>query len=166
MANDPLQFGGVEQFAATSDRVFAVVTDLGTLARVLPDVESSEQPAADTLRCVVRPGFSFLRGKLNVTITRQETDAEAPLSAEFRVESKAIGVQITVETSLRVEATSVEASPVEATPTNAAQSALHWQATVTERKGLVAAISASLIRAAAEKVIQQTWQRLRDELAA
>jgi carbon monoxide dehydrogenase subunit G len=157
MANDPLQFGGVEQFAAASERVFAVATDLGTLARVLPDVESSEQPDADTLRCVVRPGFSFLRGKLNVTITRQRAGAGAdrPLAADYRVESKAIGVQITVETSLRVEAAT----------TDAAQSALHWQATVTQRKGLVSAISAALIRAAAEKVIQRTWERLREELA-
>ena len=83
-----------------------------------------------------------------------------PLAASFRVESKAIGVQITVETSLRIEAYTDPARK------SAAQSALHWQAIVTERKGLVAAVSAALIRAAAEKVIQQTWQRLRDELAS
>ncbi len=169
MASEPLQFGGVEHFTASSERVFDVVTDLATLARILPDVESSEQPDANTLRCVVRPGFSFIRGKLNVTITRHSTDAAAdtatssdaanasqPLSASYRVVSKAIGVQITVETSLRVGAAS--------DPT--AQSALHWQAVVTERKGLVAAVSTALIRAAAEKVIQQTWQRLGEELGA
>lgn len=158
MASDPLEFGGVEQFSAPAQHVFDVVTDLDVLARVLPDVESSERPDAATLRCVVRPGFSFLRGKLNVTIVRQSVAAADlqsstdRLSANFRVESKAIGVQIGVETSLRVEASGDSGS------------ALHWTAHVVERKGLVAAVSASLLRAAAEKVIQQTWERLRGEL--
>jgi carbon monoxide dehydrogenase subunit G len=170
MPTDPLEFGGVEQFAADAARVFCVVTDLDVLARVLPDVESSERPDADTLRCVVRPGFSFLRGKLNVTIVRRQvapTNAESsadtstgPLSASFRVESKAIGVQIAVETSLRVEARDDSGS------NPGAGSALHWTAHVVERKGLVAAVSASLLRAAAEKVIQQTWDRLRNELSS
>lgn len=74
------------------------------------------------------------------------------MSANFRVESKAIGVQIAVETALRVEASGDSSS------------ALHWTAHVVERKGLVAAVSASLLRAAAEKVIQQTWERLRAEV--
>ncbi len=163
MPTDPLELSGVEQFAADAARVFGVVTDLDVLARVLPDVESSERPDADTLRCVVRPGFSFLRGKLNVTIARRQVAAahseSNPLSASFRVESKAIGVQIAVETSLRVEESDDRRS------NSGAGSALHWKAHVVERKGLVAAVSASLLRAAAEKVIHQTWGRLRSELS-
>jgi carbon monoxide dehydrogenase subunit G len=162
MASDPLEFGGVEEFAAAAARVFAVVTDFDVLARVLPDVESSERVDANTLRCVVRPGFSFLRGKLNVTIVRQDAAGGDSLTAQYRVESKAIGVQIVVETSLRVEAV-VDASEAASGPAGE-RSKLHWQATVVERKGLVAAVSASLLRAAAEKVIQATWQRLGAEL--
>jgi carbon monoxide dehydrogenase subunit G len=163
MASDPLEFGGVEEFAAAAARVFAVVTDFDVLARVLPDVESSERVDANTLRCVVRPGFSFLRGKLNVTIARQNqatsnATAGDPLAARYRVESKAIGVQIVVETSLRVEAIA------DTSGAGDERSKLHWQASVVERKGLVAAVSASLLKAAAEKVIQSTWQRLGEEL--
>jgi carbon monoxide dehydrogenase subunit G len=163
MASDPLEFGGVEEFSAVAARVFAVVTDFDVLARVLPDVESSERVDANTLRCVVRPGFSFLRGKLNVTIARHDQAgghpaADDPLAARFRVGSKAIGVQIVVETSLRVE------DAADAIGAAGDRSKLHWQASVVERKGLVAAVSASLLKAAAEKVIQATWQRLGAEL--
>jgi carbon monoxide dehydrogenase subunit G len=168
MDTDALKFGGVEEFTATAARVFAVVTDFDVLARVLPDVESSERVDANTLRCVVRPGFSFLRGKLNVTIVRQDQAAGDPRSARYRVESKAIGVQIVVETSLRVEASptgDAAADASEAAGGKAGERAkLHWQARVVERKGLVAAVSASLLKAAAEKVIQATWQRLGAEL--
>lgn len=179
MATDPLEFGGEEQFAADARRVFDVVTDLDVLARVMPDVESSRRIDADTLSCVVRPGFSFLRGKLNVTIHRLLSDdtrptdnaaADAALATRFRVESKAIGVQIVVETSLHVEpasgTTDENAGEAVGASTTApdARSTLKWQAAVIERKGLVAAVSPTLLRAAAEKVIQETWLRLRAEL--
>lgn len=163
MSNAALQFGGVERFAMAARQVFDAVTDLALLARVLPDVEASELPDAATLRCVVRPGFAFLRGKLNVTIAPQGTASDSdPLSVRFRVDSQGIGAQIVVESSLRVEAVAGETGD----PSAAAASNLHWQAIVTQRKGLVATVSTALIRAAAEKVIQRTWQRLHDELSA
>lgn len=175
MATDPLEFGGEEQFAADARRVFDVVTDLDVLARVMPDVESSRRIDENSLACVVRPGFSFLRGKLNVTVTRlapDETDAseeiakDAALAARFRVASKAIGVQIVVETSLRIEPTNqtADTSASDAPSDASDRSTLKWQAAVIERKGLVAAVSPTLLRAAAERVIQETWLRLRAEL--
>lgn len=170
MSTDPLEFGGEEQFAADAGRAFAVVTDLDVLGRAMPDVESSRRIDADTLACVVRPGFSFLRGKLNVTIHRLAADAA--LAARFRVESKAIGVQIVVETSLCIEPASGTTDDVTgeaaggSTAASEPRSTLKWHAAVVERKGLVAAVSAALLRAAAEKVIHDTWQRLRAEVEA
>ena len=170
MATGPLEFGGAEQFAADAGRVFDVVTDLDVLARAMPDVESSRRVDADTLLCVVRPGFSFLRGKLNVRIRRLAADAS--LAARFRVESDAIGVHLVVETSLHIEpgsgTTDENAAGGGGGSTTApdARSTLKWHAAVVKRKGLVAAVSPTLLRAAAEKVIQETWQRLRAELAA
>jgi carbon monoxide dehydrogenase subunit G len=146
---DDLTFGGEEAFAAPVERVFAAVTDLDSLARLLPDVESSERVDERTVRCVVRPGVSFLRGKLTTTITLADVNANE--SAVLRLESKGVGVQIAVEAILRFEA-------------HDSGSKLTWQAQVTRRTGLVAAISSALIRGAAEQTIRRGWQNLRAKL--
>jgi carbon monoxide dehydrogenase subunit G len=154
---EPLQFGGQERFDQTAETVFAAITNLDLIARILPDVESAERLDERTLRCVVRPGFSFLRGKLTATIARRDdlpgAEAGPPFLAAYRVDSKGIGVQVGVETTLRVEAA----------PSQGAM--LRWQAEVVQLSGLVAAVSKPLIRGAAEQVIQKVWQRLRAELA-
>jgi len=149
MADSDLTFGGEEAFAAPVERVFAVVTDLETLGRVLPDVESAERVDERTLRCVVRPGVSFLRGKLTTTISL--ADVKANESAVLRLDSKGIGVQIGVEATLQF-------APQDG------GSKLTWQAQVTKRTGLVAAISSGLIRGAAEQTIRRGWENLRDVL--
>ena len=41
---------------------------------------------------------------------------------------------------------------------------LTWSAAVVELRGLVATLSRSLIAAAAEKQIQATWQRIREQV--
>jgi 2-furoyl-CoA dehydrogenase large subunit len=143
---DDLTFGGEEVFAAPVERVFALVTDLDALVRVLPDVESSERVDERTVRCVVRPGVSFLRGKLTTTITL--ADVVANESAVLRLDSKGIGVQIGVEATLQF-------APHDG------GSKLTWQAKVTRRTGLVAAVSSGLIRGAAQQTIRRGWENAR-----
>jgi carbon monoxide dehydrogenase subunit G len=151
-----LEFGGQEAIASSGERVLAALGDLSFVARLLPDVESNEVVDERTLRAVVRPGFSFLRGKLNVTIVRAADPA--PNELAYRVESKGVGVTVVVETLVHVENTATGSA-------DSATAALTWSAQVTQLSGLVAAISKPLIRAAAEQVIGQCWQRLRAELA-
>ncbi len=78
----PLTFGGEESFAAPPERLFGLLTDLDGLADTIPDLVSSHRVDDRTLECVVRPGFSFLRGTMRVTIRLGELNLP-PESGRF-----------------------------------------------------------------------------------
>jgi carbon monoxide dehydrogenase subunit G len=145
----PLEFHGEEQFDVPPARLFAALTDLDSFARIIPDLQSSERIDERTLKCVVRPGFSFLRGTLNLTIALGELSP--PQSAAMRVTADGIGAHLAIDSRLEI------------TPDEMG-SRLHWSATVVELKGLVATISRPLITAAADQVIRQSWQKVREAL--
>ena len=149
MSKSNLQFGGEEYFDIEPARVFSLAVDLDAMARIIPNLVSSERPDKDTLTCVVRPGFSFLRGTLNLTI--RLVDLVEPLSATTRIEAKGIGVKMEVQNDLKIVA-------------EGAGSKLIWQARVTKLSGLVATVSTALIQAASQQVIQHAWQRFREEI--
>ncbi len=144
-----LTFNGEELFAVKPAELFRAVTDLNQLAGAIPDVVSSRRLDNRSMECVVRPGFSFLRGTLKLHI---EIDSlQPPESAELHVVATGIGVQMRVESQLKV-------SPADD------GSKLLWTAAVTELKGLVATIPQSLISAAASQVIQQSWKKVHNRL--
>ena len=149
MANQPLDFGGEEAFDAPPDRVHALLTDLDTLSATIPDLVSSEKVDERTLKCVVRPGFSFLRGTLKLTITVE--DARPPESAAMRIAAQGIGVSLEISSRLNIAA-------------DGAGSRLTWNARVEKLTGLVAALSPTLIKAAADQVIRHAWQQVREKL--
>jgi carbon monoxide dehydrogenase subunit G len=151
MPTSPLTFGGTEFFSAPPEQLFAALTDIGQLSKTIPDLVSSEQIDQRTLKCVVRPGFSFLRGTLRLTISLGEFRPSE--SATMTVAAAGIGAQIRVTSELQI------------VPMNSG-SQLNWSASVVELKGLVATISRPLISAAAEQVIQRAWQRFHAELDA
>ncbi|HEX4130513.1 MAG TPA: carbon monoxide dehydrogenase subunit G [Pirellulales bacterium] len=141
-----IEFSGEEHFAAPPERVFAVLTDLDTIAATIPDLQSSERVDANTLKCVVRPGFSFLRGTLKLTLT--VADVVPPTSATMHVEGQGIGMGMTVDSRLRL-------GP------EPGGTKLAWAAEVSQLKGLVATISAALITAAADQIVRNAWQQVR-----
>jgi carbon monoxide dehydrogenase subunit G len=151
MATAPLTFGGEETFSVPPERLFAALTDLDQLTKTIPDLVSSEKIDDQTLHCVVRPGFSFLRGTLRLAITI--VDRDTPKSASMRIAADGIGAHITIESRLQVD-------PIEG------GSRLTWTAAVVELKGLVATISRGLISAAAERTIKKAWARVHAELDA
>jgi carbon monoxide dehydrogenase subunit G len=145
----PLEFHGTEQFAVTPQRLFAVVTDLDALAASIPDLVSSERVDERSLRCVVRPGFSFLRGSLKLHLRLD--DLQPPETAKMLVDSQGIGVTMRAESQLRI------------TPESAG-SRLDWETRVVEMKGLIASVSPGLIQAAANQVTKTAWQKFRERL--
>ena len=149
MPASPLSFGGEESFAVPPERLFAVLADLDQLAKIIPDLVSAEKIDDRTLHCVVRPGFSFLRGTLRLTISLVEL--HPPESALMTVAAAGIGAQIQVSSELQIAATETG-------------SRLTWSAKAVELKGLAATISRPLISAAAEKTIRTAWQRVHAEL--
>jgi carbon monoxide dehydrogenase subunit G len=144
-----LEFGGEERFQSAPEKVHAVLTDLDAMARTIPDLVSAKRTSADAVHCVIRPGFSFLRGKLDMVI--ELTSRMPPTEAALRATAKGIGAEIVVESAMHVHP-------------DGDGSRLEWQARVSKLAGLASAISTSLIQAAAEQVIRKTWQSVRKEL--
>jgi carbon monoxide dehydrogenase subunit G len=154
MPASDLGFGGEETFTARPEQLFALLTDLESLSRTIPDLVFSRRVDERTLECVVRPGVSFLRGMLRLTIS---VEALKPTeSAALRLVARGIGAELAVESRMQLAA--VQADP--------ASTRLTWSANVVDLKGLVATLSRSLIAAAAEKQIQATWLRVREQLEA
>ena len=149
MASGATQFGGEESFAAPPNRLFGVLTDFEMLAATIPDLVTSERPDAQTLQCVVKPRFSFLRATLRLTISL--TDLDPPRSATMHVAGQGIGVSVEVTSSLNIE-------PV------GSGSRLRWTARLDKTGGLLATIPTGLIQGAADKVIRQGWQKVRERL--
>jgi 2-furoyl-CoA dehydrogenase large subunit len=144
-----MEFGGEEHFAASAERLYALLTNLNAMAGTIPDLVSSEAVDENTLKCVVKPGFSFLRGTMRLTISLGER--EAPQRAAMNVEAQGIGVGMGIVSQLHIvpEGTG---------------SRLEWNARIEQVKGLISAVSPSLIKAAADQVIRHAWSSVRKEL--
>jgi carbon monoxide dehydrogenase subunit G len=146
VAKEPIEFGGEVRFAAAPEKLYTQLTDLDALAASIPDLVSSEKVDGQTVRCVVRPGFSFLRGTMKMTIAIDKT--QPPQSATMHVAAQGIGVSMNVVSQLQIAA-------------DGAGSLLTWSAKVEQLKGLISAVSPGLITAAANQVIAHGWNQVR-----
>jgi len=149
MPSPAAQFGGEELFRAAPERLYAQLTDLEAMMRTIPDLVSSERVDDRSMRCVVRPGFSFLRGTLKLVISLD--DLQPPTAASMHIAAQGIGVSMRVASKLRIAA-------------DAGGSKLAWAAQVEEIKGLAAALSPALIKAAADQVIRHAWTQVRAQM--
>jgi carbon monoxide dehydrogenase subunit G len=143
------EFGGEERFAAPPERLFGLLTDLDTLAASIPDLISAERPDARTLKCVVRPGFSFLRGTLKLSI--EVGDLQPVSAATMRISAQGIGVALRLSSSFEISDAD-------------GGSLLKWQARIDQMTGLISTISPALVRAAAEQTVRHAWQQVRSRL--
>lgn len=149
MAEPKLDFGGEEQFNTAPETLYAALTDLDVLAANLPDLESAKRAGPHTLECVVKPGFSFLRGTLRSTMKIDPYDP--PRQARMEVFAKGIGVTMRIESEFAVEP-------------SGGGSKLTWQARLAEATGLVATVSPALVKAAAEQIVRRSWSQIRSHL--
>lgn len=145
----PIEFGGEEQFTSPPEKLYGLLTNLSAMARTIPDLVSSEQVDERTLNCVVRPGFSFMRGTMRLAIALGE--CQPTTSAAMSVAAQGIGVGMKIGSNLQI-------SP------DGAGSKLDWTAQILERKGLISAVSPALLKGAADQVIRHAWQAVRKEL--
>lgn len=152
-----MQFQGVEQFRCSPARLFAALTEPEQFVATIPDLESSEAIDARKVRCVVRPGFSFLRGtlKLEIEFVDLQPPGEGAGSAAMHVQAKGIGATIDIDSQMKIEPATVEGAP---------GATLAWNATIAKLSGLVATVSKPLIQAAAGKVAAETWKRVRQRV--
>jgi carbon monoxide dehydrogenase subunit G len=145
-----LHFEGTRDFAQPPPEVWAKLTDARFLAQCLPGVETVKQADADVADCVLRPGFSFVRGtlELNLRVTERVKDT----SARIQTHAKGIGSTSDVEATLRL------APQGDGTR-------LEWAADITELGGLLKAVPQGLVRASAQKVIADAWAAVEARLA-
>lgn len=146
-----LHFEGDRDFTQKPDELFAKLTDARFLAPCIPDVESVTQLQPDRAVLVLRPGFAFVRGTLEVTLA--VVDAVAPTTARVILHSKGIGSSSQVEAGLTLTA-------------HGDGTRLHWVADVKELGGLLKMVPSGLVRGAAQKVIGDVWNSIQAKLAA
>jgi hypothetical protein len=141
-----LRFEGERQFPGSPEAVFARLTDPHFLVPCVPDVETVRAIHSDGADLVLKPGFAFVRGTLEVGMRRQ--DPQPPRSVRFEMTSKGIGSSATVVATLTLQ------------PQGLSDTTVHWIAEVKSLGGLLKLVPAGLIRGAAEKVINDAWDRI------
>ena len=143
-----MQLSGEEHFGQKQTEIWARLTDAEFLARCLPGLERVESDESAFLVCRVRPGLSFLKGTIKVTLDAY--GRQPPDSLCVRVRSKGIGSSAMVETSVELSADG--------------GTRISWSAEIVELGGLLKPVSRSLIQAAAGKIIADGWGGFRDAL--
>ena len=143
-----MQLSGEEHFGQKQTEIWARLTDAEFLARCLPGLERVESDESAFLVCRVRPGLSFLKGTIKVTL--EAYGRQPPDSLCVRVCSKGIGSSAMVETSVELSADG--------------GTRISWRAEIVELGGLLKPVSRSLIQAAAGKIIADGWGGFRDAL--
>jgi carbon monoxide dehydrogenase subunit G len=144
-----VRFEGEKDFTQPPAELWAKLTDARFLVQCIPDVESVAEQGSDRATLVLRPGFAFVRGALDVTL--RVVDAVAPSSARYVVASKGIGSTADVEATI--------ALAPQATGTH-----VRWTAEVKTLGGLLKMVPAGLIRGAAQKVVYDAWAAVETKL--
>ena len=136
-------FEGEQTFTLTPAQLWPKLRDAAFLATCIPDGSPHEGATRDRAVCTVHPGFSFMRGSLDVTI--EILGGVEPTTLTYSQKSKGIGSSSEVETSVTL-------SPIE-TGTK-----VQWRAEVKNLGGLLKMAPSGLIRGAANKVIGDVWR--------
>lgn len=145
-----VRFEGDKDFPQAPADLWAKLTDARFLASCIPDVQSISLAEPDRAELVLRPGFSFVRGTLEVTL--RVADAAAPTAARYLVSGRGIGSTSEVEAAIAL------------TPRDTGTH-VHWTAEVKALGGLLKMVPPGLVRGAAEKVVHDVWAAVEAKLA-
>jgi carbon monoxide dehydrogenase subunit G len=146
-----LRFEGDKDFALPPAPSWAKLTDARFLVQCIPGVESVTRAEPDAAEWTLRPGVSFVRGTLDVSL--RVAEAVPDTSARLLVHSKGIGSTADVEATL-------------AFAPQGSGTRVHWTAEVKTLGGLLKAVPQGLIKASAQKVIADAWAAVEARLAA
>ena len=135
-------FEGERVFTLPPEQLWPKLRDAAFLVTCIPGGSPHEGATRDRAVCTVHPGFSFMRGSIDVTI--EILGGEEPKTLSYSQKSKGIGSTSEVHTSLVLE-------PHEG-GTN-----IKWRAEVKSLGGLLKMAPTGLIRGSANKVIEDGW---------
>ena len=144
-------FEGERIFPLPPEQLWPKLRDAAFLAGCIPDGTPHDGATRDVAVCTVHPGFSFMRGSMDVTI--EVIAGQEPTSIKYVQCSKGIGSSSEVETALTL------------TP-HEQGTKIQWRSEVKNLGGLLKMMPAGLIRGGAQKVIEDGWQGVADKLKA
>jgi carbon monoxide dehydrogenase subunit G len=144
-----LGFEGTRDFTLPLSALFEKFGDARFLVSCIPGVETVSHVDADRAACVLRPGFSFARGTLDLALTIAERVNTSSL--RIQLQSKGIGSSSDVETNLSFS--SIETG-----------TKLTWAAEIKSLGGLLKAVPQGLIKASAQKVIADALDAVEQKL--
>ncbi len=147
-----VRFEGERELGLAPAEAWGKLTDARFLVQCIPDVETVKDAQADRAALVLRPGFAFVRGTLEVTL--QVVEAVSPTSARVLLHSKGIGSTSDVEATLAL------------TEKEGGGTRVRWVAEVTALGGLLKMVPSGLIRGAAQKVVGDVWTNIEAKLAS
>lgn len=129
---------GTKEFSLPRHELWAKLTDLNFLVDCVPDVSQVREVKKDSASLVLRPGFSFIRGTMDLEIGKLE---EVPGEmAKLRMKTKGIGQNSEVESAFNLE-------------DKDAGTLVRWSVDVQHLGGLLKAVPHGLIHAGAQKVV-------------
>jgi uncharacterized protein len=146
-----LHFEGDQDLPLPPADLCARLADARFLVQCLPDVESVAQAELGEATCVLRPGFSFIRGTLDMHL--RVVEATPGQELRVHVQTRGIGSKSAVEARLTF-------APKDG------GTQVHWAADVMELGGLLKAMPQGLLKAAAQKVIADVWKGVESRLAS
>jgi carbon monoxide dehydrogenase subunit G len=133
-----LRIEGDTRFPQPPAQVWGKLSDARFLAECIPGVETLTLAEPDHVQCVLRPGFTFVRGTLELTL--EVVDRLVDRSAGLLLHTKGIGTTSEVEARWTLEP-------------EGEGSRLHWVVEVKSLGGLLKAVPQGLIKAGAQKVV-------------
>jgi carbon monoxide dehydrogenase subunit G len=146
-----LRFEGDKAFRQPPALVFSKLRDARFLVSCVPGVEAVAKAEPTLAVWTLRPGFTFARGTLELTL--HILDIVPERSARIVAQSKGIGSTSEVEAALTL------------TPHDEG-TGVHWTADVKSLGGLLKAVPQGLIKASAQKVIADIWTAVEAKLAS
>jgi carbon monoxide dehydrogenase subunit G len=145
-----MQFKGEVNLAPRPEQAWTRLSDVRFLVQCIPGAEKISEATETRAVCVLRPGFAFVRGTLEVVIQRSSADADKK-QLGFTVTSKGVG-------------SSSEVVSVMDLAEHEGGTRVHWSADIQKLGGLLKAVPAGLIRGAAQKTIGDVWARVTTRL--
>lgn len=143
-------FQGERIFALPPEQLWPKLRDAAFLATCIPEGTPHDNATRDRARCTVHPGFSFMRGRLDVTI--EVIDGTEPTTVKYLQKSEGIGSSSEVETALTLMP-------------HAGGTKVLWRSEIKSLGGLLKMVPGGLIRGAANKVIEDGWNGVAQKLS-
>jgi carbon monoxide dehydrogenase subunit G len=143
------QFEGDRDFALPPQALWEKLSDARFLVTCIPDIQSVARSEPSEAVCTIRPGFSFVRGTLELTL--RVAEAAPAQSVKMLLLSKGMGNSSTVEATMAL-------APHEG------GTRVHWIAQIKEMGGLLKMVPQGLVRGAAQKVVADAWNAVEARL--